>query len=132
MDQTYADRMYISFCNSVSVPSSVDSFRLSVTGEIVQGQNVDIICDVTARPSESDITITNIYTNTLIKEIKDSQSMTYTFSSVHVLNSGLHQCSTINGIGSADTRNLTMDVKGMIHVTVDYFKVHYTYILYTV
>ena len=89
------------------------SFVTSTSGDIIQDKALNITCEVSSRP-KSTITITNLNKSDIISSVGDTHKAVYTFDGVHVLDSGLYQCSATNGIKPLTdvTRQMTLDVNG--------------------
>ncbi|KAK2138976.1 hypothetical protein LSH36_2165g00003, partial [Paralvinella palmiformis] len=81
--------------------------------DIIQGSTLNITCEVSSRPN-SNITLTNINTSDTIVSVSDTQQALYTFNKIHVLDSGVYQCSATNGIRSMSnvTEQMTLYIKG--------------------
>ena len=97
-----------------TVAPEIISFIPSTSDDIIQDNKLNMTYEVSSRP-KSTITITNINTSDIILSVSDIHKAQYTFDSVHVLDSGVYQCSATNGINPVTdvTRQVILDIKGI-------------------
>ena len=64
--------------------------------------------------------MTNTNTTDTIRYVNDVLTAVYTFTSIHVLDSAVYQCSAVNGITPVDqgTQQLTLNVNGKYNMTI--------------